>query len=99
MRLNPRHIEIIKQLAAEQFGERASLRVFGSRLDDTARGGDIDLLVEVPDPVERPAWQASSLSARVSRALNGRRVDVVLAAPNLAELPIHRLARNQGLRL
>lgn len=44
------------------------VRVFGSRLDDAARGGDLDLMLELPEPVENPAILAARMSARVSRA-------------------------------
>lgn len=75
------------------------MRLFGSRLDDNASGGDVDLLLEVPEPVERPALLSARFGARVSRALGGRKVDVLIAAPNLARLPIHELAIERGQRL
>lgn len=96
MRLSPQQIEGLKHLTAEQFGYGVQVHLFGSRLDDQARGGDVDLLVEVPVAVDHPALQGSRLAARISRALHGRRVDVLLAAPNLASLPIHRIARQRG---
>lgn len=96
MRLSPQQIDTLKRLTAETFGGDARLSLFGSRLDDTARGGDVDLLVELDAPVEHPAMQAARLAARASRALHGRKVDVLLAAPNLRELPIHQIARQQG---
>lgn len=34
--------------------------------------------------------------ARVSRAMHGRKVDVVISAPNLQSLPIHDIARREG---
>jgi len=40
MRLRPHHIEIFKRLTVEQFGPTAKLTLFGSRLEDMARGGD-----------------------------------------------------------
>lgn len=73
-----------------------SIRVFGSRLDDAAQGGDVDLLLELTDPVDNPAFLAAQLSARVSRAMYGRKVDVLLSAPNLMRLPIHDIAFKEG---
>ncbi len=99
MRLNQHEIDAIKAAAAEIFGESAVIRLFGSRLDDTAKGGDIDLMVELDEAVEHPARLSAWLSVKVMRATQGRKVDVILAAPNLEELPIHRIAREQGVIL
>lgn len=99
MRLTKAQIEQIKILAAEQFGPEAELHLFGSRVDDAGRGGDVDLLVQSPVAVDRPALASARLAARVSRLLHGRKVDIVLQAPNLARAPIHDAARLQGVRL
>ena len=96
MRLTVQQADTIKRLACEIAGRNACVRLFGSRLDDTARGGDVDLLLELPEPVDNPALLAARLSARISRALGGRGVDVLLSAPNLARLPIHDIAFKQG---
>lgn len=96
MRLSGAQAQAIRQLARELVGERCSVRVFGSRLDDDARGGDIDLLLELMDTVANPALIAAQLSARVSRAMHGRKVDVLLSAPNLMRLPIHDVAFKEG---
>ena len=45
MRLTPDQITAIKSAAAENFGTDASVSLFGSRVDDSKRGGDIDLLI------------------------------------------------------
>jgi predicted nucleotidyltransferase len=99
MRLTPDQVATIKRLSAEQFGQSACARLFGSRLRDDARGGDVDLMVEAVSAIDRPAWQGALLAARVSRAMYGRKVDVVLSAPNLRELPIHAVARREGVVL
>jgi predicted nucleotidyltransferase len=96
MRLTDHQIRVIRQLARHVAGEKARVRVFGSRLDDAARGGDIDLMFELPEPVDNPALIAARLSALVSHALNGRKVDVLLSAPNLMRLPIHDIAFKEG---
>ena len=96
MRLTNHQIQTIRQLARQVAGSRSRVRVFGSRLDDTAHGGDIDLMLELPEPVDNPALMAAQMSALVSRAMHGRKVDVLLSAPNLMRLPIHDWAFKEG---
>ncbi len=96
MRLTKDQTRIIRELVHEVAGDRSSVRVFGSRLDDAAQGGDLDLLLELDEPAENPALLAAKLSARVSRAMHGRKVDVLLIAPNLMRLPIHDIAFREG---
>lgn len=96
MRLTGNQIHAIRQFAADIAGEQARVRLFGSRLDDAARGGDLDLLLELPVPADNPALLAARLSARVSRLMHGRRVDVLVSAPNLMRLPIHDIAFKEG---
>lgn len=75
------------------------MRVFGSRIDDTQQGGDLDLMLELPEAVDNPAFLAAQLAAKVSRLMNGRKVDVLLSAPNLMHLPIHDVAFKEGVIL
>jgi len=67
MRLTDHQIELIRQLAHQVAGSQSRVRVFGSRLDDFALGGDIDLLLELPEPVDNPALMAAQMSAQLSR--------------------------------
>jgi predicted nucleotidyltransferase len=96
MRLTDEQVQAIRYLACQVAGDRCRVRVFGSRLDDTALGGDVDLLLELMEPVDNPALMAAELSARVSRVMHGRKVDVLLSAPNLARFPIHDIALKEG---
>jgi len=48
MRLSEQHRQAILRVVGETCGPRARGRLFGSRLDDALRGGDVDLLVELP---------------------------------------------------
>jgi len=99
MRLTVDHIDMICRVVAEEAGDTAEVRLFGSRLDDQAKGGDVDLLVESSTPVEQPAYLAARISARLTRCMQGRKVDIVLAAPNLERHEIHDIAKAQGARL
>lgn len=99
MRLKSEQVTRIRDIVHELAGCQAEVRVFGSRLDDSARGGDVDVFVSVPYTVEEPALLTARIAGRLSRALDGRKVDVVLAAPNLRALPIHETARREGVLL
>jgi predicted nucleotidyltransferase len=99
MRLTAEQVNAIRRIASEEAGAESVVRLFGSRLDDTACGGDIDLLLEIPYPVDNPALFAARIAARLMRALGGRHVDILLAAPNLDTFPIHRVAVAEGVRL
>jgi predicted nucleotidyltransferase len=99
MRLTDHQIAAIRILAYQLAGAQSRVRVFGSRIDDTQQGGDLDLMLELPEPVENPAFLAAQLAAKVSRLMNGRKVDVLLSAPNLMRLAIHDVAFKEGIIL
>jgi predicted nucleotidyltransferase len=99
MRLSSAQITAIRQGAAQLAGDTARVWLFGSRVRDDARGGDVDLLLELDSPVAEPAQLAARLAAQVSRAMYGRKVDVLVKAPNLLHLPIHSIALAEGIRL
>lgn len=91
MRLTNYQIQTIRQL-----GSQSSVRVFGSRLDDTAHGGGLDLMLELPESVDNPALMAAQISALVSRVMHGRKVDRA-AQRTQPHAPAHpRLAFKEG---
>jgi len=96
MRLNDHQIEAIRETTLLVAGRDARVRVFGSRLNDAEKGGDLDLMLELPEPVENAALLSAKISALVSRVMQGRKVDVLLSAPNLMRLPIHDIAFKEG---
>jgi predicted nucleotidyltransferase len=97
MRITTQQQQALKELVLALGG--AEVYVFGSRLDDNQRGGDVDILVQVAQTVDNPAWLSALISAKASRLFDGRQVDVVLAAPNLAQSSIHAHAYATGVRL
>ena len=99
MRLTPAQIDTIKSTAQAVLGEGAQVTLFGSRVDDTLKGGDVDLMVAVEQAVAEPALMAARVASLIERGMGGRKVDVLLKAPNLMEQPIHRIAEQEGVRL
>lgn len=53
MRLSPEQKNTLLKVVRELFGHNTDVYVFGSRLDDASKGGDIDILVHVAFPVSR----------------------------------------------
>lgn len=96
MRLTTPQIETIRRLVHAQYGPSARVHVFGSRIDDSAIDGDIDLLVDVPAKV--PLQQEIALSAQLEQQL-GTSVDVLTTWPGQRERPIVEIARITGTRL
>jgi predicted nucleotidyltransferase len=99
MRITPEQIALTRQTVQSLVGAECRVWLFGSRVDDSLRGGDIDLLVDCDNRVSDPALLAARLSARLSCAMDGRKVDVVIRAPNLMALPIHTIAVEEGVQL
>lgn len=99
MRLSDSERAIVRAAVERRFGPQAEVLLFGSRTDDARRGGDIDLLVEVPHALDDPLAQAVGLEVDLMRELGERRIDILLACPGCPERPIHRIARSSGLRL
>jgi predicted nucleotidyltransferase len=100
MRISNEQSAAIRRIVAEETADSAvRVQLFGSRLHDDRRGGDLDLLVAFEMPVAEPAWLAARLEARIGRLLEGREVDVLLIAPNLCRASIHRIAEREGVPL
>ena len=102
MRLTDAEKAGIGWAAREVLPHGSRVLLFGSRTDDSRRGGDIDLLVEPPvavDPAQEIAL-CSRLSARLYRRIGERRIDIVVVHPGIAD---NRLvvaeARRQGIEL
>lgn len=99
MRLTAAEHLAIRETVRSVAGPQTRVRLFGSRTDDRAKGGDIDLLVEVDHAVEAPVLLGARIGVRLQQALGERRIDVLLTAPNVAEQTIHRVARETGIEL
>lgn len=99
MRISPQTRSVIRQTAAELFGEEARIVLFGSRTDDDQRGGDIDLLIDLPNIDDEKQRKSLTFVARLQRRLGDQRIDVLVADPSTPELPIYRVARETGIAL
>ena len=99
MRLDPKIQEIIKEEVTDQLGSDVVIRLFGSRVDDTQKGGDIDLLIETHQSLANRFDVESKLAARLYIRLGGRKVDVLLMDVLTQVQPIHTQALKTGIVL
>jgi predicted nucleotidyltransferase len=99
MRLSTEERLALKAHFSRELGADCDVLLFGSRVDDKQRGGDVDLLVRSPRPLQGRAWLAARLAARAERLLHGRRVDVLLLDPGTLIEPVHTAALATGVAL
>lgn len=99
MRLSQQSRATIRAITREVFGEGAIVRVFGSRVDDQARGGDIDLLVELPEADPESRHKALTMVARLQQRLGDQGFDVLVIDPTTEQSAIHRQARQTGVEV
>jgi predicted nucleotidyltransferase len=96
MRLDEKTREEIRQAARRFFG--ADVYLFGSRADDTRRGGDIDLYIETGLLPEQAVGARLAMLAHLSRRIGERRIDLVLNTRGRDD-GIYQVARREGIKL
>lgn len=99
MRLSLQTQQIIRNTVREVFGLDANVRLFGSRIDDDSRGGDIDLLVELPSITPEIERKSLQLTARLQLRIGDQPIDVLVLDPSTPRDSIHEQASITGIRL
>jgi predicted nucleotidyltransferase len=95
MRLDGSAIEVIRE-ETRRLDPLAAVYLFGSRANDTARGGDIDLLV-VSD---RLAFRDElRLRARLLERIGWQQLDVVVRRSDQLDEPLAAAALATGVKL
>jgi len=99
MRLTEQEIENIKFSVHKMMGDKAEVWLFGSRVDDNKRGGDIDLYIEPNQEftVEEIINKHILLAIELKAKLGDQRIDIVIA--DGSKQAIYQEARKHGLRL
>lgn len=98
MRLRADEVEAIKATAVEVFGPGAVVRLFGSRVRDDVRGGDIDLHLEV-DNGQQDVPHAARFRWRVYERIDERKMDLVFRVRGRPMRPIDEVAHAEGIVL
>lgn len=102
MRLQAKEVDAIAQAAREAFTPGTAVFLFGSRVDNSKRGGDIDLLVEVPKvmPPAELVRRRTRFVSRIYRLLDEQRIDVVIATQDQQDSrAVVAAAKRAGLKV
>lgn len=93
MRLTPKQIETIKQTVQNIVGREARAILFGSRLRDEVKGGDVDLLIQSEQAIG--LLQRARIKLALEQALV-LPVDVIAHQPGLSPTPFQQIAIEKG---
>ena len=80
MRLSQRYVEVIKK-NFNQFFQNGEIYLFGSRVDDCKKGGDIDLYLVLKEHSNLFEKKIKFLS-RVKRELGEQKIDIIFNINN-----------------
>lgn len=101
MRLSENYRKVIKQAALEIWGDQASVILFGSRVDDSKKGGDIDLLLRInkeEDTKEIVRKKVKFLS-QLDIQLGEQKIDLIIATKENQYINIVQTAMQTGIEL
>jgi predicted nucleotidyltransferase len=96
MRLSTAQTRQITHAVHQLAGGTAEVYLFGSRLDDNARGGDIDLLIESAAPLGLLQRARIKMEREAKLSLP---VDIVEHVRDTTATPFQTLARARATRL
>jgi len=89
---------IIKSSVKRHFGGNADVYLFGSRVDDNRKGGDIDLYITTDLPTSEIIREKIGLLVDIELGLGEQKVDVVINN-RTRQKPIYEIAEKEGVRL
>jgi len=96
MRLNNNEIEAIVNAVTRRFTPDARIYLFGSRINDDAKGGDIDLLVDLPEQDGDMVHHSCQAIADIQMAIGEQKIDLIVRHPNSTDRAVFHEALKHG---
>ena len=98
MRISDEQACSIVELAKEHISPTARVWLFGSRARDNAKGGDIDIMIEVDD-IEDQLDKKINFRLAFEDRWGEQKLDVIIHDTRRATQAIHEIARQEGILL
>ncbi|WP_422134210.1 nucleotidyltransferase domain-containing protein [Endozoicomonas sp. ALD040] len=100
MRITSEHAGHICNVLQHYFGAKTDIWLFGSRVDDNQRGGDIDLYIETDLQSPEAVFDAKLHSlVDIKQHIGDQKIDLVIYRRGKHREAIHHEARNTGIQL
>jgi hypothetical protein len=100
MRLDDRDVQIMRQSFTSLFGPDDHLWLFGSRVNDAKKGGDIDLYIQTHLPAEDAYRKRQDFVIDLWDKIGEQKIDVVIHLIDTDfHLPIYDVAQQEGVLL
>lgn len=96
MRLSLHEIKSIVRLKDKFFGEQSRIYLFGSRVDDDQKGGDIDLYIK-PDSFDTTLEKKIKFLARLKAEIGEQKIDLILPSDEKRLIDVE--AQQKGIEL
>ena len=93
MRLSTYEVSTIKNIV-EQLDHSAEVYLFGSRVHDDKKGGDIDLFIKSHHLVQKDAWK---IKEEIWRVLGEQKIDIVIESHETT--PFLKVALKEKIKL
>ena len=98
MRITPTEKEIIVKEVSRWFGQNSRVMLFGSRTNDAAKGGDIDLFI-IPVSTRDIYMKKIHFLASLKSEIGEQKIDVVIENGDNDHRMIVDTAREEGIVL
>ena len=97
MRLSEFERNTIKKLAKKYYGHQAKVFLFGSRMDDMKKGGDIDIFIETP--LKKGLKDKLNFLVQLENTIGEQKVDLLIKSKNSLAKDIFDIAKTTGIAL
>ena len=97
MRLTEFEKKTIKETAKSIFGSDTRVFLFGSRVDDNQKGGDIDIYIETN--LDTSLQDKIHFLSLLKTEIGDQKIDVVINSPNKPVKDIFKIAKDNGIQI
>ena len=100
MRISEHEISLIKKLAHQIFGSKTKIYLFGSRIDDRKKGGDIDLFISSEQKSNLTLSKKIEFLVELKSFIGNQKIDVILDTDSTRQKKqFHRSITRQAVEL